>query len=93
MPLQSESKVTLLGCWPFEIFGSKIAEFEALVKIIKTASFFRCMQIVKSKQRIEITHFATSLVNGEYNLVGFIPRSQFYLPNHSFKFSLLICIN
>ena len=82
MPLQSESKVKLLGCWPLEIFGNKIAEFEALVKVIKTAFYFRCRQIMKSKQTIEITHFATSLVNGEYNLVGFIPRSQFYLSNH-----------
>ena len=49
MPLQSESKVTLLGCWPLEIFGTKIAEFEALVKVIKTASYFRCRQIMKSK--------------------------------------------
>ena len=87
MLLQSEIKVTLLGCWPLEIFGNKIAEFEAVVKIIETR------QVMKSKQTIEITHFATSLVNGEYNLAAFIPRSQFYLPNHSFEFSSLICIN
>ena len=87
--------MTWLGCWPLEMFGYKIAEFEALVKIIKTASYFRCRQITKSKQTIEIniTHLAKSLVNEEYNLVGFIPRSQFYLSNYSFEFSLLICIN
>ena len=42
MSLQYESEVTLLGCWSLEIFGNKIAEFEALVKIIKLASYFRC---------------------------------------------------
>ena len=55
--------------------------------------YFRRRQITKSKQTIEITHFAKSLVNEEYNLVGFIPRSQFYLSNHSFEFSSLTFIN
>ena len=34
---------------------------------------------------IETTHCATSLVNGEYNSVGFIPISQFYLSNYSIE--------
>ena len=51
----------------------------------KTAPYFRFRQITKSKEPIKITHCATSLVNGKYNSVGFIPRSQFYLGNYSIE--------
>ena len=63
------------------------------MKMTKTASYFRFRKITKSKEAIEITHCATSLVNGKYNSVGFIPRSQFYLCNYSIELDSLICIN
>ena len=56
------------------------------MKMTKTASYLRFRQITKSKEPIEITHCSTSLVNGEYNSVCFIPRSQFYLSNGSIEF-------
>ena len=62
------------------------AEFEVLVKVSKTASYFRFRKITKSKEPIKITLCAGSLVNGEYNSVGFISRSQLYLSKHSIEF-------
>ena len=56
------------------------------MKMSKTASYFRFRQITKSKVPIEITHCATRVVNKKDNSVGFIPRSQLYLSNHSIEF-------